>query len=213
VTFSTFDVDLIRKLSAEAEHVEEPPNWLPTDPSAAYLVCVGAGPWRYQRRLWVQQAALQTLGTRDLSQLETDSALFPLSWQNMLVHRVVNFLKRLGITMLQYNRSLRGLPPWDVSQVVLHDLGLDKPYKVLSLYLRDYLKVPSFPVDRHVKRALSGFEKQDETYMVRLCRFANVDPLPIARMLVKGKLDVGNPNWSGWPYRFPKGAYKGEANA
>lgn len=66
--------------------------------------------------------------------------------------------------------------------------------KVISLFIRDKLKFPSFPLDRHVKRCLDEFNlPHDEQYIINICLNNNKDPSKLNRWIFKQK--SSNPDW------------------
>lgn len=125
----------------------------------AFLVCMGAGPWGPTRREKVQTAALEAhaaQGHPDLADMDLQSLPYPLSWQRKKIEAMQNFL----VTT----------PPFESRcsfQTFCNTLILDnhgpKPLydvvgrsKVVELFVRDHLKLPAFPIDRHVRRTLES---------------------------------------------------------
>ena len=178
-----------------------PARWLPQDPSAAFVCCIGAGPWKFARRKAVQSRALDWLGGWDLADVDPAVIVnwYPLTWQNRYVQAVALHLHNRHLTMAACCEYLRS------SFATVDDLyyicGV-KYSKTLSLFARDYLQIPSFPIDRHVARTLKdGGFPVDEVSMLALCDAANVNPIVVARQMISGKLDVGNPDFSDYQYK------------
>lgn len=200
----------LQDLAVKAKPFKKQKRWLPEDPSAAFICCIGAGPWRYPRRRKIQYEALQQLAGRDLAVLDGTEKWFPLDWQNEMLAALVSSVKRMGRdhwhsmpSMAKLVDTLRKISPTMARPNFYHACGRPHGTKVLSLYLRDFIGVECFPIDRHVKRALIDHRLPlNEMALLELCHEANVDPIPIARMLIDGKLDGGNPDWSLWP-RIP----------
>jgi len=67
--------------------------------------------------------------------------------------------------------------------------------KVLWLFARDFLRLPAFPVDRWVGRALKDAGLPlDSFYMTKACLLAHVSPNKLSRALFGGV----NPDWSAY---------------
>lgn len=68
-----------------------------------------------------------------------------------------------------------------------------KGTKVLWLFIRDFLKLPAFPIDRHVRRKLKEYKLPiDPIYIIGLCQKAGIDSNALNRSLFLGK----NPDFS-----------------
>lgn len=180
--------------------------WLPYAASPAFLCCLGAGPWKYNRRRDIQHKALISLKGRDVGELSPDDVIFPLKWQNDMLRSMIVFLQqgrgpRVG-AMPSLVSELRSMDPFEARQAFYRAAGQPRGTKVLSLYLRDYVGIPCFPVDRHVRRTLEivGLPA-DEHALIDICRRANVDPIVVARFLGTKDLNGGNPDWTAWPDR------------
>lgn len=194
-------VQRLRRLAWDALKGPSYHHWLPSDSSQAFICCIGAGPWKYGRRRKVQHEALKALGTRTIEQLEGTEHWFPLTWQNEMLNCLTRFLhekQRSNETMDNLISVLRNLDDDHARRLFYDVCGRPNGTKVLSLFLRDYVGTPCFPIDRHVRRALEGLglpTKEDE--ILDLCWQANIKPIPIARHLIG--LKIKNPNWSHWP--------------
>lgn len=177
--------DLVSKI--ESASVIDDGTWLDhLTPSQAFLVCMGAGPWKINRRNLIQNQAIEALDRRDLSEID-DVKIFkyPLDWQNQKVSAVMDYLKRYKITMVWFTKWISGMPE---PVRMLYDITKTKHRaKVLDLFVRDYLKTPSFPIDRHVERILNenGFPV-NEKYMIDLCKRAGLSASHVARVFVSG---------------------------
>lgn len=44
-------------------------TWMGSEPNKAFLICLGAGPWKIERRKKVQTRAIQWLNNRDLGNI------------------------------------------------------------------------------------------------------------------------------------------------
>lgn len=152
--------------------------------SQAFLTCIGAGPWKIQRRSLIQRQAIQALKDKDLSQIQ-DVAIFcfPLDWQNNKTAAMISYLKINDLTMQNFTKVLSKL---DDPRKALYDLTETKGRaKVLDLFIRDYLKLPSFPIDRHVERILKENNfPVNENYMIELCKEAGLDACHVARLFL-----------------------------
>lgn len=154
--------------------------------SQAFLVCMGAGPWKINRRNLIQHGAIAALGDKDLSQVDDVGIFkFPLDWQNQKTADMIDYLKRYQISMRWFAGWVAG---FHNPVKMLYDITKTKGRaKILDLYARDYLKVPSFPIDRHVETILkeNGFPV-NESYMIELCKKAGLNVSHVARAFVAG---------------------------
>ncbi|HEC72412.1 MAG: hypothetical protein ACTSW7_01540 [Candidatus Thorarchaeota archaeon] len=186
------------------EELEDP--WLDNlSYSHAFLVCVGAGPWKEARRRQVQANALRcfkNLGIEDLRDIpmETEIDWYPFKWQNEYVVMAASLVKmERGLTFEKYCErvSEEGLDNqffYDMIMVCSKDTNKKKYSKALSLFVRDKLKLPAFPLDRHVKRVLDDFEiPHDEEFVINLCKEHGVNPSQLNRWIFKQK--SSNPDW------------------
>jgi hypothetical protein len=203
------DVAVVQSILDVAEKTTKTHSrWLPYMASPAFLCCLGAGPWKYGRRRKIQHEALLQLGGRDIGQLPTDARFFPLDWQNRMLNAMTATLQRErgGIqadgAMVSFVSVLRDIEPAAARERFYRACGRPGGTKVLSLYLRDYVNIPCFPVDRHVRRSLEklGLPIKEQPLLDLFAR-AKVDPVPVARFLGTKDLDGNNPDWSGWPNR------------
>ena len=177
-----------------SKYTDDKWNWLDhLNASQAYVVCLGAGPWKIRRRSIVQQRAVDILGSRDLSELSDDETLnFPLGWQKQKLQTMIAHLKRSKFTMTVFAERLKQADFVAVTRLYTVTKTKGRA-KVLDLYARDYLKVSSFPIDRWVARRLKALElPQDEFAMILLCEKAGIDPRYFARMLVSDGNFTGN---------------------
>ena len=158
--------------------------------SEAFVICIGAGPWKFNRRKTIQGQALARLAKRDISQIETNIDWYPLDWQNNFTHTAVKNLKTQNVSFDIFCKN--------TSLSKLQDLvGTKTKPKVISLFCRDALKIPSFPIDRHVRRKLIelGLPANEEE-MIRLCISLDIDPRAVAVAFVRTASDMDNPDWS-----------------
>ncbi len=182
--------------------------------SDAFVISIGAGPWRRERRAKIQQEALNFLRSRDLFDVEICDGMdfvpehiiikcYPLDWQNKYLYNMIKYLQENNITMDEYcNNLIDGSPVSDkydphIREFLYQACGNPKGIKVLSLFCRDALDIPSFPIDRHVRRYLKEQNlPTNEREMVDLCFSANLDPNLVATGIVKNIGNVQNPNWA-----------------
>jgi hypothetical protein len=181
---------LVAKLekSVEVKNI----NWLDKyNASQALLICIGAGPWRIERRTLIQKQAVDILGDRDLSEANTNETFnYPLLWQRQKIAAIIAHLKRNNLTMDAYIKSIIDHEP--IKQ--LYQITNTKTRaKVLDLYGRDYLKVISFPIDRWVKRVLEENKfLVNEGYMIELCKAAGLEAGKTNRLFVGSEGFSGN---------------------
>lgn len=149
-------------LASEIEGVKPVPDsqatWLSRHrPSVAFACCIGAGPWRLPRRQRVQQSFIDALGDYDISEaiaLRRLTKRVQLDWQRVWFERVNKVCRRNRVKF----DSLFDAPFKIERSLKFHNFeavfGLDVEHspKVVALFARDYLFLPCFPVDRHVRK-------------------------------------------------------------
>lgn len=171
------------------------PRWLPKTYSAAFVVCLGAGPWRYNRRRHIQGLALDKIKKVDLRYLKVKQCNFyPLKWQNDILVKMVLFLRKNNTTFKDFCKKVI-----EKNSIDLFYKACEKNnhIKTISLFCRDKLKIDSFPIDRHVAKNLKKYNLPiNEQIMIDLCRKNNLNPIKVSYSLVSRNLDKGNPNWS-----------------
>lgn len=188
----------VSRLIALSKTLDTTPfNWLQGRTfSEAFVICIGAGPWKFNRRKTIQEKALNKLNKRDLSRLRNVN-WYPLEWQNKFVN---NVRRSLTTSMEEFCCKLmcpKCVNPNEARQYLFNAAGCPKGSKVLSLFCRDALRIPAFPIDRHVKRYLIKHKlPTNENSMIKLCMDANLDPCHIAVGFVRAASDMDNPNWS-----------------
>lgn len=109
----------------------------------------------------MQARALERLGSNDLTNLRVTSSLFPLTWQLTMTRQMIRYCKARGIGFDELI-SRRGSRNRKESAQHVHagilpahkDPTKTPRVKVIGMFVRDYLKLECFPVDRHVRRWL-----------------------------------------------------------
>ena len=241
------DIKRIAEVYKNACHPTYDGRWLTSNPSASYLIALGAGPWKENRRFTVQKAALTWYGDlrekygniTDISDIpvhELETKVYPFQWQNdHLKHMILSFQNQPQPPIIYKNPegqpicaceqvSSRGCRahmsmetqnftsycqdlktsyqyteehPWlwrkAVANVFARAQVPAKGTKVLWLWIRDFLNLPAFPIDRWVKRNLDAYAlPADSWYLTQACLLAGVDPNPLARSFFTAR----NPEWS-----------------
>lgn len=126
--------------------------------SEAVLACIGAGPWKARRRQRVQQHAINMARGLELAVLrECWETWFPLAWQQKTFRCVIRRTRSHG-SFNQLIYTLRGVCPVHPFSEYLSVYIGTRNYKCWSLLTRDYLRLPAFPIDRHVRRWLQKHE-------------------------------------------------------
>lgn len=190
-------------------------SWIGSDPSKAFLLCISSAPWKMSRRKRsrrrkIQEEAIKWLGNRDLIDMRyPHRQLFPFKWQNYMLFCVISSLnQKYGITFKDVcNRWMS-----NIEGVYRYTRKPDQPIwikniedffyicgrspngtKVLWMFVRDFLQLPAFPIDRHIHRTLYGYGLPCDSWkMVKLCREVNIDPNELNRRLFPGR----NPDWN-----------------
>ena len=194
---------VLERLYEERKEHGEWKNWLPPDFDDAYAVCIGAGPWTMKRRMEVQKVALRWLfdnmPMEDVGERQLDVNCYPLQWQNNLMENMCLYLHQGGWSMKAFCYALIGLAErgmWADARDLLHfAANHGRTTKVISLFARDCLKIPSFPVDRHVRRILKTSDLPTrESELVTICMDYGLDPCKVSRSFFYASVAKSNPN-------------------
>jgi hypothetical protein len=194
-------LDKIRQLSTESKPTYDG-SWLGRDPSKAFLICLGAGPWKEQRRYEVQKYAIDWYWKfrrySDLSEINLHefTGIYPFDWQDNHLWSVVDYLQRTDPTTFSELCS-RWREPFSYDEALQHLFQVacvrPKGTKVLWMFARDFLKIPAFPIDRWVARKLTEYGlPKDPWVMTEACLMAGVSPNELNRSFFPAK----NPDWS-----------------
>lgn len=191
-------IKLLSKLEPTYDH-----TWVGSNPSRAFLICVGAGPWKVNRRQVVQGKALEWLGDRDLGNIHYghfDYNVYPFKWQNnMLFNMLISLRSRCTKFTHICNEWKDNKNHWkEITKEFFNMCGTtENGTKVLWLFVRDYLQFPAFPIDRWIKRALETHKlPQNSWQMVDLCIEAGVDPNRLNRALFSGSNPDFQEDWN-----------------
>lgn len=193
-------VEVIKKAALEISQFAYDGSWLPQDVSKSFLICLGAGPWKEQRRYNVQRLALmcyQTFSCSDLSEFPFTNIVYPLDWQNDYLCNMLTSLNKFRKRFDEIcDRWKEDKSAWEISLHELFDMckcNSRKGSKVLWMFARDSLNIPAFPIDRWVRRKLNELRlPEDPWYITKLCLEADVDPNSLNRSFFLSK----NPDWS-----------------
>jgi len=202
---------LLKRIFSKVQAADYDGSWMGDDACLAYLIAVGAGPWKIKRRESVQSDAIDWFcGQRvdDMSELDVKDIVnvFPFAWQNAFLRNMVISLQERDLRFYSLcNHFMRVYPyhdaenaEWEACIAQFFDMAGAKNKagaKVLWLFVRDYLLLPAFPIDRWVKRALEEYNLPiDPWYITRACLVADVDPNRLNRSFFTAKGE--NPDWS-----------------
>jgi len=182
------------------QHLATPFGWLRGRSfSDAFVICIGAGPWKFNRRKNIQGRALKILNGRDLVSLSEDEIvqMYPLQWQRSFIKTAVYNLTDPNSAWKKSDFDIFCARKPPIGRRIMLSLVGSSSTKVISLFCRDALKVPSFPIDRHVRRKLIELGlPADEDKMIDLCEEAGIDPRKVAVAFVRAASDMDNPDWS-----------------
>jgi len=168
--------------------------------SEKFVICVGAGPWKFGRRKKIQGDVLAKLNGRDLTHPNIhvnnyECKWYPLTWQNLFVECMKYYLLANKITMDQYCEKI--IETNDRHHVYKNTSDSGKYTKVISLFCRDGLGIDAFPIDRHVKRKLEELNlPANEDKLIDMCRALNLKPAKVATLFVRTASEMDNPDWS-----------------
>jgi hypothetical protein len=123
------------------------------------------------------------LGNNDLSMMIFTPDIFPLAWQYKLLSKICDGLR--GGSFEVYCLTADAMDIYNLCGTRT---------KVISLFIRDKMNMPAFPIDRHVKRWLvENNLPTNEIEMLRYCFNNDVDPNKLNRWIVRQRF-TGNPN-------------------
>jgi len=171
-------------------------NWLDNfNFSQSFILCVGSGPWRIERRKQVQSKALSILKNDDITDLTYNyDNLFPLDWQNMLITHAYMINRYIGFSFEEYCNMLCKNTHKIFSFYEIFGYTDKKHPKVLSMFIRDKFKQPAFPIDRHVKQNLNKYNiPHNEKLIIQNCEALNTNPSNLNRYIFNQK--SSNPNY------------------
>jgi hypothetical protein len=176
-------------------------RWLPQSPSESILVCIGAGPWAISRREKVQRDAMESAFNGkddfDIRELSPTTTIYPLEWQNRMLQTLIKYHRRSGSSFNQVVSDLRMWPDYRHSTMMFFSMFGGRQYKVLWMFLRDFMNLPAFPIDRHVRKFLQENELPVDPMKMRdLCIQAGIDACDMNRRIFGAR--ASNPDWRNW---------------
>ena len=187
-------IDTIKRISAQYK-ARYDAGWVGSNPNFAFLICIGAGPWKVQRREQVQRTAITWFLKSNLedlvyTDLQEAQQLYPLQWQNNHLCSLIKALRRETVVFhclcAQWKKQKED---WrEIAKKLFNMCGVsDQGTKVLWLFIRDLLQLPAFPVDRWVRRNLEKHDLPSNAwYMTEACLQAGVNPNKLNRALFEG---------------------------
>lgn len=189
---------VIKELSMQY-HFEQKPIPAEMTRDEQFVRCICLGPWKAKRRDGIRQEALEMLSAYDFDLSHTDfDGVFPLEWQLQFLNNLSDYLLDHEATFTQYCRSLSRRYS-DAETITHQDQILLEGYfrivqgnssskgtpKVLWLFLRDFLSIPAFPIDRHIKQFLKKHHLPNDPWeMRRLCIAVGVDASSFNRGII-----------------------------
>lgn len=190
-------IKIIKKLNDLSEKYDG--SWIGGNAHTAFFVSIGSGPWKDQRIFDVQKSSLDWFYKQNVSDLkylsDTEQKVYPSDWQNKFLF---NMIKSLHVNSDMFEALCLH---WKISndwrgslQDLFYRCGSNKNgSKVLWLFARDYLNIPSFPIDPTIKRALKAHKLPTCPWeMTELCLEAEVNPNILNRKMFLGV----NSDWS-----------------
>jgi hypothetical protein len=156
-------------------------------PDYFFIANVCYGPWRdkRQKQVWLKAYSIfKEFCKGDLRLVDNSIDLgFPFKWQTEKVRKIASFLRDKGVSFTEFLTSLKSKSGLQARDEFRQILG-SHVTKTVSTFIRDYLNLDIFPVDRRVRRMLElwGLPK-DEDEMLKLCEATGVNPKELNRML------------------------------
>jgi hypothetical protein len=173
-------------------HLEDVPRtaeWLRHHtPSAAFLLCLGSGPWPLPRREKVQTQFLSILRRTkhaELTEMVVSDIWFQLDWQRVFFMRALNCARSQGVlfnTLFNRENTVQARANF----IACFTNGdVNDAQKVLCMFARDYVKAEeAFPVDRHVRTWLADRKlPRNPKKMATLLREHGVVPAQVSRAI------------------------------
>lgn len=191
----------IQQIYSKLSPSQTPLDWLGNDANIALLMCVGSGPWSFNRRRSVQIRAVYMLYKNskrgDIADLDkkTCNAMYPLDWQKHAIQSASTTAQRQTESFSEWTKQLSIWPEDQARERLFACLGTDpkRGTKVAWMFARDYLQYNAFPIDRHVKRILVKHSLPiDPIRMIDLCLDAGINPNDFARRCFPEE----NPHWT-----------------
>jgi len=184
--------DILRLLhfALDKEVGRQPDQWWSfPDADTALLTVVAWGPWSVQRQEKVAKQAILKAAGKKIHELPPDIKLYPLRFQNQIINRMTRYLRNKGISLEELCSRLRKHSADAVRRFLLAVVGLRRS-KVIECFIRDYLHLDSFPLDRWAIRTLKKFGlPTDERKIVRLCKEAKINPRELNRQIYEAVLE------------------------
>jgi len=154
-------------------------------PDFYFVLTLSWGPWREGRQLkvWLKVYVIFKEKYHGDLRLVGEDLGFPFAWQNQKVCLMGKFLRDKGMSFTDFLNSLQGKNGLEIKGEFERILGAGNN-KTLSCFIRDYLQLNVFPIDRRIARMLGylGLPK-DEHKVVELCESTGVNPKELDRML------------------------------
>lgn len=190
-------IKIIKKLNKLEEKYDG--SWIGGHAHTAFLVSLGVGSWKETRIFNVQKYALEWFYSYQVSDLRhipsKREEIYPLSWQNKYLYNMIDSLKEEKDLFEALCLHWKISNNWKES---LEDLfrrcgARKKGSKALWMFARDYLNIPSFPIDKITKITLEKYKLPVCPWeMVELCQEAEVSPNALNRKMFLG----ANTDWS-----------------
>ncbi len=171
-------------------------EWADYSPEEEFLFVQSWGPWPWKarRKHWEElreqyrnlHAPLGQLSEAQLTRLNKvlrfgRSRAGKLGWQASNIRNFNSFLARGDTTVGEFREALRRAGP-HVSRAALQSILKTSSTKIIDCYLRDFVRVDSFPIDTRVQRVLDAYGIAGDSWsMVEICRRNGVDPRTLAR--------------------------------
>lgn len=172
-------------------------SWIGSDAHIAFLIALGEGPWSSDTRYKVQKKALDWFFKKDVSDfryldLEYEE-VYPLEWQNNFLFNMIYSLHEGGdlFEALCFHWKISNNWKNSLEELFQRCGASKKNAKSLWIFSRDYLKLPSFPINKEIRKTLKTNKLPDCPFeIIDLCQKANIDPNNLNRkMYYKGFLD------------------------
>ena len=160
------------------------------DAETGFLAILSWGPHKEERRkaVWAKVKAMHIeiglpLHKYSSPQTEALAACYPLKqgWQGKFLRGMILYLRNSGQSMDQMAEALKAGGA-GFARAVLQDIYGTTSTKIIDCYLRDILRLDSFPIDTHVRRVLSKYGIPADPYaIVAVCNKMGIDVRILAR--------------------------------
>jgi len=153
-----------------------------------WLMSISWGPWTIDRQLAVYHKAKENfdkLGKHfhQMTKGDVKKLEYPLAFQRKYVWKICEYLRENNLTFDQLCDKLKEMGGIQAG-LMLQDILETPETKLIHVFLRDYLIIDGFPIDRNVERVLKKYGIKPDPYkIITACRFLGINPRVMNRLV------------------------------